>query len=72
MNNAELEKIVLMILKIAGIIVVVFNAGVGLILLRQAITMNNVIKVGGGILFITMILIFLLVTSSILLYAIAI
>jgi|GEM_PF-4379139 len=72
MSNEDLEKLLLLLIKLAGLIIIVFNAGVGLILLRQVITINNVVKVKSGFLFLLMILIFLVVTSFLLLYAIAI
>lgn len=69
MSEAEIQDIFLLIVKVAGIVVLVINAGIGLVLLRQQQTMNSVIKVQnkGMMYFLTMS--FLLIASFGLLYS---
>lgn len=69
MNQEQVDQIILLLIKIAAIIVLIFNAGIGAILLRQISVMNSIVKVRGSII-ITMIFLFLVVVVLSLVYAV--
>ncbi len=72
MTDTELEQIVFLIVKVAAVVVMVFNAGIGLILLRQIITMNAIINVESKFLMFIITFFFIVIVSLTLLYAIII
>ncbi|MBD3280553.1 hypothetical protein GF389_03455 [Candidatus Dojkabacteria bacterium] len=45
MSEADIQELFLTVVKIGGIVVLVLNAGIGLVLLRQQQSMNSVIRV---------------------------
>ncbi len=69
MSEQEITDLFYLIVKIAGIVVLVFNAGVVLILLRQISVMSTVVKVGSS-LFGMVISMFLFVVVLALVYSI--
>lgn len=71
MTEAEITDLFYLIVKIAGIVVLVFNAGAVLILLRQVSVMSTVVKVGSS-LFGLMISLFLFVVILSLVYSVLI
>lgn len=68
MSNDALEDIVFMMVRIGLIVVIVFNAGIAVIMLRQISVMNSVIKVAHGGLMSLIMLIFLIACFVILFY----
>ncbi|MBN1332109.1 hypothetical protein JW978_04540 [Candidatus Dojkabacteria bacterium] len=69
MSEAEIQDIFLLIVKIGGIVVLVINAGIGLVLLRQQQTMNSVISVQNKTTMYLFTLVFLVVASFGMLYS---
>jgi len=70
MTQSDINDIVLLILKIAGIITVAFNLGIALVLARQIITMNNVVRVKGGMFILAMVMFFVMIGIVSLLYVV--
>ena len=69
MNEQEVQNLFLLIVKVGGIVVLVINAGIGLVLLRQQQTMNSVIKVQNKGLTYILTFLFLLIASFGLMYS---
>ena len=69
MNEQEVQNLFLLIVKVGGIVVLVINAGIGLVLLRQQQTMNSVIKVQNKGLTYFLTFLFLLIASFGLMYS---
>lgn len=70
MTEDQIEDIFLIIVKAGAVVALIFNAGIGLILLRQLSTMNSVLKVKSTGATWFLILGFLLVVALSLIYAI--
>lgn len=69
MTEEQLGEIFFLLVKILIIVVLIFNAGIGLILLRQIVTMNAIIKVRSPLI-VLFVLAFIFVVMLSLLYAI--
>jgi hypothetical protein len=69
MTQTDIENIIVQLLKFAGILILIFNAGIGLILLRQIFTMNKALHIKSGTLFFLIILVFIMASCTLLIFS---
>lgn len=69
MNDENVQAFFLLILRLSAIIVLVINAGIGLVLLRQLQTMNSVIRVQNRYLMYLIVVAYLLIVSFCLVFS---
>lgn len=70
MSEQDLQESVLFLIRLAGILVIIFNLGIDLILFRQVLTMNNIVRVKAGALMIFIILIQMIVSGFLLMFVV--